>query len=166
MPMAAMLGTLIARIVRRLAPRNNVALANQLGLMSEHGIETLIIDPDSSFPVATRYLLYERGSGGYYAAVAQAQNYMPLGPSSDSPYQAGDFVNIRRLGARKGFELGISYAAIGQDRLVVSAGNGLIADQTTIGAGTWWVVGRAIDGVSAATMETSYIPCFPYSITQ
>ena len=104
MPMAAMLGTLIARIVRRLAPRNNVALANQLGLMSEHGIETLIIDPASSFPVGMRYLLYERGSGVYYAALAQAQNYMPLGPSSDSPYQAGDFVNIRRLGARKGFD--------------------------------------------------------------
>jgi hypothetical protein len=164
--LAVLLGTLAAFTARHTRSRKCIALANQLGLISEHGIQTLIVDPATSFPVANKYLLWQRGSGVYYAALAQSGNHMPLGPSSDSPFQLGDLLNIRRLGCRKGFELGMSYAAIGQDNLLVSAGNGLVADQTTIGAGTWWVVGRAIDAVSAASMEVAYAPCFPYSITQ
>jgi hypothetical protein len=153
----------------RLRPvrRRPIALANMLGLINEHGIESLIVDPTASFPVATRYLLYERGAtGAQYAQLAAGTN-VPLGPSSDSPFQAGDIVNIRRLGVRPGLELGIPGSAITIDHLVVCAkdGSGKILDLTLQGNGTFWVVGRATATVVATDIEVPYAPETPYQIT-
>jgi hypothetical protein len=144
-----------------------VALANAgLGLMDEHGVESLLIDPGASVPVGSRYLLYERGSGAQYCEVAAGVK-PPLGPSSDSPYQSGDAVSIRRLGCRPGLELGIPGGAITIDHLVCcnTDGSGKIVDLTTLGNGTYWVVGRAVQTCAATDVECAYAPCYPYEIT-
>ncbi|HEY3861641.1 MAG TPA: hypothetical protein VGO59_07125 [Verrucomicrobiae bacterium] len=142
-----------------------VALANQLGGVFDHGRETLQIDPSTSLPVAAKYLVYKRGSAQYYAAVADGVN-MPLGISPDAAYQLGDFLDIERLGATFGTVLGYSAGAVTIDDLVYSAANGLAGDLTTAGHGTFWVIGRAVNSVSAASQEITFVPCFPYQVTQ
>jgi hypothetical protein len=142
-----------------------IALANQLGGLFEHGRESLQIDPSTTFPVASKYLIYKRGSSQYYAAIADGTN-MPLGPSPDAAYQAGDFLDVERLGATVGTQLGFSASAVTIDDLVYSAASGLVGDLTTAGHGTFWVVGRAVNTVGAASQEITYIPCFPYQVTQ
>jgi len=142
-----------------------LALANELGGTFEHGRETLQIDPASSLPVAGKYLIYKRGSSQYYAALADGVNY-PLGVSPDAPYQSGDFLAVERFGATMGTLLGFSTGAVTIDDLVYSAANGLVGDLTTAGHGTFWVIGRATKTVGTANLEITYIPCFPYQVTQ
>jgi hypothetical protein len=142
-----------------------IALANQLGGLFDHGRESLQIDPSTTFPVASKYLIYKRGSSQYYAAIADGAN-MPLGPSPDAPYQAGDFLDVERFGATVGTQLGYSTGAVTIDDLVYSAASGLVGDLTTAGHGTFWVIGRAVNTVGAANLEITYIPCFPYQVTQ
>ncbi len=142
-----------------------VALANELGGVFEHGRESLQIDPGSSLPVTSKYLVYKRGSGQYYAAVADGTS-MPLGVSPDAPYQLGDFFDIERFGATVGMQLGVSVGSVTIDNLVYSAPNGYVGDLTTAGHGTFWVIGRATKTVGAGGLDIPFIPCFPYSITQ
>jgi hypothetical protein len=150
---------------RRTAPPGAAALANQLGGLFEHGRETLQIDPSTNFPVASKYLIYKRGSSQYYAALADGVN-LPLGASPDAPYQAGDFLDVERFGASVGTRLGLSAGAVTIDDLLYSAANGLAGDLTTAGHGTFWIIGRATNTVGAANQEITYIPCFPYQLTQ
>jgi hypothetical protein len=142
-----------------------IALANELGGLFEHARETLEIDPSTTFPVASKYLIYKRGSSQYYAAIADGVS-LPLGASQDAPYQAGDFLDVERLGGTVGTQLGFSLGAATIDDLVYSAAGGLVGDLTTAGHGTFWVIGRATKTVSAASLEITYIPCFPYQVTQ
>jgi hypothetical protein len=162
--LAALLGTVAATFDRLIHPQC-IALPNELALMNEHGIETLMIQAGTS-PVSGRYLLYKRGAGGQgYCDICTATDF-PLGPSSDSPYQDGDFVNVRRLGVRPGFELGIPLAAITVDHLVVPAAAGKVQDITAVVAnGTYWVVGRCLKTVAAGAIEVAYAPCVPYAVT-
>lgn len=148
-----------------LRPRGATALANELGGLAEHGRETLQIDPASSLPVPNKYLIYKRGSSQYYAAVADGVN-LPLGVSPDAPYQGGDFLDVERLGATRGTQLGLAAGAVTIDDLVYSAANGLVGDLATAGHGTYWIVGRATKTVGAGNAEVTYIPCFPYQLTQ
>ena len=165
---AALLGTLAAsfeRPCRRDTGAPRFALANELGLMNDSGIETLQIDPAATLPIGSRYLVYERGSAYNYGRIAGGVN-VPLGVSSDSPYAVGDLFNVRRLGAKKGFELGIPAGAITQDHLVAvdPAGTGKVVDLTTQGNGTYWVVGRCVKSVAATDIEVSYVPDIPYQV--
>src|SRR5580693_4775076 len=98
------------------APRGAVALPNQLGGLFERGRETLQIDPSTTFPVASKYLIYKRGSSPYYASLADGIN-LPLGLSEDAPYQAGDFLDVQRFGATVGTQLGVSTGAVTIDDL-------------------------------------------------
>ena len=142
-----------------------VALANQLGGIFEHGKETFQIDPSTTLPVASKWLIYKRGSSQYYAAIADGVN-MPLGVSEDAPYQLIDFLAVERFGATIGTQLGFSAGAVTIDHLVYSAANGLVGDLTTAGSGTFWVIGRAASTVGAASQEIPFVPCFPYQATQ
>lgn len=154
-------------------PRNAVALPNTLGLMNNHGIESLLVDPASaSLPFPGRYLLIQRGASGYQYGDLCAGGLggpLPLGPSSDSPYGVGDVLNVRRLGARPGLEMGIGVAGktVTIDKLLVSAAGGCVQDVTTLTAnGTYWVVGRAAASLTTtgSLMEVSYVPCEPFQI--
>ena len=148
-----------------------IALANALGLINEHGIESLLIDPASAnLPFTGRFLLIQRGASGYQygdLCAGGAGGSLPLGISSDSPYAVGDVLNVRRLGARPGLEIGIASGAITIDHLVYSAASGKIADLTLAGNGTYWVVGRAAGTVAAnnSTMECPFVPDLPYQVT-
>jgi len=136
----AQLATLGARLARLRAPRSAsraaVPLPNALGLLNDHGIESLVVDPAStSLPFPNRYLL-----------------------------------NVRRLGARPGLEMGIGVpaTAITIDKLLVSAAAGCVQDVSTLGAnnGTYWVVGRAAASLAptGSLMEVPYVPCEPWQI--
>ena len=142
-----------------------IALANQLGGTFEHGSESFQVDPSTTLPVASKYLIYKRGSNQYCAAIADGVN-LPLGPSVDAPYQLSDLLAIDRLGATAGTMQGFSAGAITIDHLVYSAASGLVGDLTTAGHGTFWVIGRANNTVGAASMEITFVPCFPYQVTQ
>jgi hypothetical protein len=169
--LALMLGTLCDLGERLFKAGRPVALANSLGLLNEHGIESLLIDPAStSLPFTNRYLLIQRGASGYQygdLCAGGASGALPLGITSDAAYAVNDVLNVRRLGARPGLEIGIAAAAITIDHLVYSAAGGKIADLTLAGNGTYWVVGRAAATVAAnnSTMECPFVPDVPYQVT-
>lgn len=157
-----------------LAPgRRAVPLANSLGLMNEHGIETLLLDPASAYNVSNpwpgRYLLVQRGASGYqYGDLAQGVS-LPLGPSSDAPINPADPFNVRRLGARPGLELGVAVAGttVTIDKLLIAAAGGRVQDISTVTVnGTYWVVGRAAGSITAnnSTGEVPYVPFDPYQV--
>lgn len=162
-------GRLAAFCDRLLTPALAVALPNDLGAMFQNGIETLLIEPASTYlPVSHRHLLYKRGAtGAGYCDVCGVSD-LPLGVSNDSPYAAGDYLNIRRFGAKKGIEIAIAAGAITVDALVCTAADGKVQQLSTAGSGTFYVVGRAVVTLAATdpTMEIAFIPCFPYSVTQ
>ncbi|MDE2099105.1 MAG: hypothetical protein KGL39_17760 [Patescibacteria group bacterium] len=163
---AVMLGTLAAGWDR--LTKSPLALPNELGTFNEHGIESQIIDPASAnLPVSSRYLLYTRGATGTgYVDLCGAAT-LPLGASSDSPYQIGDIVNIRRLGARPGLELGIPATAFTVDDLVLTAANGKIQTFNAVANGTYYIVGRCAKTVpnTGDNIEVPYVPCTPIKIT-
>lgn len=171
---ALLLGTLLAKFDRLFAPKNAVALPNALGLINEHGIESLLLDPASSYATGNwpgRYYLVQRGASGYqYGDLATGGSNLaaaPIGVTPDAPYAAGDVIAVRRLGARPGYEIGIAAAAITIDHLLVSTSGGKVSDVATVANGTYWVVGRAASTVAASssTMEVAYVPDVPYLIT-
>ena len=172
--LATLPGTLLAFFERLRTRKSAVPLPNALGLINDNGIESLLVDPASSnLPFAGRYLLIKRGASGYqYGDLCNggAGGPMPLGPSSDSPYQVGDILSVRRLGNRKGLEIGIGVAGqtVTIDKLLVSAAGGCVQDITTLGSnnGTYWVVGRAAASLTTtgSLMEVPYAPCVPYQI--
>ncbi len=145
-------------------PKGAVALANELGGLFDHARETLQVDPTVTFPVASKYLVYERGSSLYYAKPTAGVN-MPLGTSPDAPYQIGDFLDVERFGASAGTQLGYSAGAITIDHLVGSAAGGLVQDVTSAANGTYWVIGRAIKTVTVANQEISFLTCPPHQVT-
>ena len=90
--------------------------------------------------------MIKRGaSGAQYGDLCNggAGGPLPLGASSDSPYQVGDILNVRRLGNRKGLEIGIGVAGqtVTIDKLLVSAAGGCVQDVTTLGAKQRYVLG-------------------------
>ena len=146
-----------------------VVLPNELAVITKEGRESLMIDPTSTFPVASKWLLYRRGSQYNYGIVSNGVA-LPLGPSPDAPYQANDWLPIFRLGLFPGstFGMATATAAITQDDLVYDAGAttaGCIADLTLAANGTYWVVGRCLKTVPAGGLEVAYAPCEPFKVT-
>jgi len=122
--------------------------------------------------VPARFLLYQRGASGYqYGDVCAGGpgGALPLGVSSDSPYNPNDPFNVRRLGARPGLELGLCVAGstVTIDKLLVSAAGGRVQDVSTLTVnGTYWVVGRAAGSVAvnSSTGEVPYVPFDPFQV--
>jgi hypothetical protein len=141
-----------------------VALANELGGLFDHGRETLQIDPAVTFPITSKYLIYERGSSQYYAKPTSGVN-LPLGISPDAPYMVGDFLDVERFGATRGTQLGYSAGAVTIDHLVGSAAGGYVQDVTSAANGTYWVIGRATKTVPGANLEITFVPCAPKQVT-
>jgi len=140
----------------------HVALSNELALMGGPQ-QSLTVDPTETFPVPTRWLLYQRGSTQNYAKLCTAAT-LPLGPSPDAPYAAGDIFSIYRLGQVKHFLIGIANTAITYDDLVLTAAAGKVQAFTGCADATYWVVGRCLKTVAAGA-EVAYAPCDPYKIT-
>src|ERR1035441_10071930 len=159
--LAALLGT-VAATWDRLTARG-VALPNELALMNEHGVETLIIQAGTA-PVSSRYLVYKRGAGGANYCDLCGATDLPLGISSDSPYQDGDFANIRRLGAKHGLEIGIASGACTIDHLVVPGALGTVRDLSLATTGAVYVIGR-FNKTVATGAEVPFVPCTPFCVT-
>ena len=147
-----------------------IALANALGLFGAKA-ETLLLDPASSYnsgnPWPGRNLLVQRGATGSQYGDLSAGTNRPLGVTLDAPFNASDPFEVEILGAQKGLFIGIGTGAITIDHLLVSAAAGKVTDITTLGNGTYWVVGKAAATITAtnSTMEISYVPCLPYQLT-
>jgi len=165
-----LLGTLFATIDRLFRPASAVPLANALGLWGAKA-ETLLLDPASAYNSGNvwpgRNLLVQRGATGYQYGDLSGGVNRPLGVTLDAPYSASDPFEIHILGAHPGLFIGIATGAVTIDHLLVSAAAGKVADITTLGNGTYWVVGKAQATIAAnnSTMEISYTPCLPYQIT-
>jgi len=147
-----------------------IALANALGLWGAKA-ETLLLDPNSTYnsgnPWPGRNLLVQRGATGYQYGDLSAGVNRPLGVTLDAPYNAGDPFEVIILGGHPGLFLGIATGAVTIDHLLVAAAGGKVTDITTLGNGTYWVVGKAAATITAtnSTMEISYVPTLPYQIT-
>ncbi|MGA3268869.1 MAG: hypothetical protein ABSE16_18870 [Verrucomicrobiota bacterium] len=169
---ALMLGTLFAFWDRLTAPRGSVALANALGLFGAKA-ETLYLDPNSTYnsgnPWPGRNLLVQRGASGYQYGDLSAGTNRPLGMTLDAPFNSSDPFEVQILGAHPGLFLGVGVAAqaVTIDHLVVAAAGGRIQDITTLGNGTYWVVGKATATIAANADlgEVPYVPCLPYQVT-
>lgn len=155
---------------RRALAHGQMALANALSLWGAKS-ETLLLDPASSYnsgnPWPGRNLLVQRGASGYqYGDLGTAAN-RPLGVTLDSPYNSGDPFMVLILGAHTGLFVGVATGAVTIDHLLVAAAGGKVTDITTLGNGTYWVVGKAAATITAtnSTMEISYVPCLPYQVT-
>lgn len=176
--MALLLGTLCAffdrqyKQLRGTSRPRPVALANAMGLFHAQ-TETLLLDPASSYNSGNvwpgRNLLVQRGATGYQYGDLSAGVNRPLGMTLDAPYAASDPFSVLILGAHAGLFLGVgvSTQAVTIDHLVVAAAAGKIQDITTLGNGTYWVVGKAAAtiAVGADLGEVPYVPCLPYQIT-
>ena len=53
-----------------------------------------------------------------------------------------------------------------KDRIEIKKDGSVVGDLTTAGHGTFWVIGRATTTVGAANYEITFVPCFPYQVTQ
>lgn len=164
-------------ITRRRARRQIVALANELGGIDPHGVESFTVDPTSTLPAtggvgsSGRQLGYMRGSALNYVKLwdgGSGKTSFPLGISQDAPYQAGDRLAIRRLSAITGTEVGVSAGAITVDDWVYAAANGQIGSCAVGNPGTVWVIGKATKTVSGANLEITFAPMMPtlFTVTQ
>lgn len=168
----------LASIARKFRHRKRpIALANAggpaLGLMSPDGRKTFLLDSGVSLPVAARWLLYELKTDANHVTTALGVN-RPIGPSPDSPSGtisgAALELSVYINGVVPRTVLGIAHSAItAGDTLVAStvggASAGQIDDLTTLGAGTYWIVGYALETVAAGA-EFAYAPCFPFKVNQ
>ncbi len=146
-------------------PVGSVQFANVGEGVHEHGIKSYI--PDAA--TASRYYLYQVGSTADNVAVAAGTNE-PLGPSDDLADSAAlDLaIGIKLLGAYKGTTRMISDGTVTNGaRVCASKAN---PGQITVpggGAGTFWVVGKAIvptDANIAAGDPVEVIPFQPVQV--
>ena len=167
---AVVLGTLIAKYDRLTKKSERVALANALGLFGMK-TETLLLDPASTYnsgnPWPGRNLLVQRGASGYQYGDLSAGVNRPLGVTLDAPYSASEPFPVRILGGKEGLFIGVATGAVTIDHLVVAGAAGKITDITTLGNGTYWVVGKAAATVAANADlgEVPYVPVLPYQVT-
>lgn len=146
------------------APRGGVLFANIAEGTHEHGVKSYIPDAGAT----SRYLFYEIGSTADNCRIAAGVNE-PLGVSEDQA-DANNLdlpIAIKLLNASKGTQRAISDGTVtnGTRICVLKDGTGR-ATCPAGGAGTFWMVGRAIipsDAVVVAGDPFEFIPYQPVS---
>lgn len=108
--------------------------------------------------IATRYLLGKIGTDIGHVAVAGAAD-IPYGVITDEAGAAEDPVNVFLLGAGKGTTKMIASAAITAGALLEPAASGKVATKGG-GAGSHYVVGRALDAAAADGDVIEVVPLF------
>lgn len=130
--------------------RRLLALANIAEGTHADGNITLKADA----AMAVRHLLVKEGSDINHVAVCTAQTDRPIGVVNDEADAAEDFVNVQLFGAVKGTILMVAGAAItaGDEVTASSDGDydGYVTTAPTSGAGTYYIVGRAMNAATAA----------------
>jgi hypothetical protein len=106
------------------------------------------ITKETDAVLAERYVLAKIGSTAARVAVCGAAD-IPIGVITDEAAAIGDLVNVALFGSARSTLRMVASAAIAQGALVEPAANGRVATKG-VGAGTHWVVGRALDAAAAA----------------
>ena len=127
---------------RLFRPRTTFEFANIGEGRHENGHISYTADADH----AERYSLVKRGTAATSTAICGAAD-IPIGVSFDQPL-AGELHRVT-LWSGPGTRLMVASAAIAQDALLEPAANGRVATAGT-GAGTHWIVGRALTAATAA----------------
>ncbi len=124
---------------------------------------------DASF--TQRYLLAKAGSDASHIAICTASD-IPIGVVPDmTPVvdQANSDLSyplpVNFLGLNEDTERMIASGAISVGATVIPAAGGLIRALPASGAGTVYVVGRAVSAATASGDQVEIIPCFPYAVT-
>ena len=139
-----------------LAKRNSglTFLANIAEGTHKHAVTRL-----ADAAISARNLLVKIGSDAAHVALAGTSD-IPLGVATDEPAAAEDATNVELLGAGDRTLLGVASAAIAAGDLVVPAANGKLRTLPT-GAGTYYIVGRALGAASADGDTVEFVPAFP-----
>ena len=165
------------RYQRWLAGPGCFALGNELAGELATGIDSRQVDSGQSVPIsnsyigAGKYLLWQVGANSTAAVrtaqlcaggVAATKANRPIGLSTDNPYQAGDIINLKLLGAVPGTLVGISAGAITDGDLLIAGPNGTVQTAAAPTAtASYWYIGIATKTVTGAGQEISFIPEAP-----
>ena len=109
--------------------------------------------------ITTRYLLAKIGSDIDHVDLAGTAD-IPLGVITDESAAAEDLVNVSLFGSGQSTQKMIASAAITAGDLVVSAASGKIRTLPG-GAGTYYIIGRALNAASADGDVVEVTPSFP-----
>lgn len=150
---AALAAGFIQDLRIRFAPR--LALANEITASTHMG--PITYQADTAF--TSRYLMAKIGSDAYHVALAGIGD-IPIGVINDEAAAAGDQVAINLLDVGPGTMIGVASAAIAAGDMLVIAANGQLRT-LPVTAGTYYIVGRALWGASAANERLEFIPNFP-----
>lgn len=138
-------------------PQGEYLLANFNS--SEHPHGQVTYTADNAFTVSgtlTRFLMAKFGTDSAHIDLCGAADE-PLGICSDAP-AAGDVVTVEVLGAGSKTKRGIASAAITAGADVYTAAGGELQSEPA-GAGTYWLVGRAISAATGAGDDFEFAPC-------
>lgn len=106
------------------------------------------ITKETDAVLTERYLLAKIGSTAARVAVCGAAD-VPIGVITDEAAAIGDPVNVALLGSARNTLRMVASAAIAQGALVEPAASGRVATKGA-GAGSHYVVGRALDAAANA----------------
>jgi hypothetical protein len=125
----------------------------------EGGLKTFKADA----AITDRYLLGKAGSDSQHIAICGA-NDTPKCIITDEAAAAEDAVACELLGAHAKTSKMVASAAIAVEALLAPAANGQVVTLPA-SAGTYWIVGRALNAAGAAGDEIEVTPCFPHQVT-
>lgn len=111
--------------------------------------------------IALRNVLVKIGSDISHVAVTTAATEIPLGVANDEASAAEENVNVQLLGAKQGTILMVASAPITAGDLLQAAAAGKVATLGTGGAGTYYIVGRALNAAAADGDLVEVAHCVP-----
>jgi hypothetical protein len=98
--------------------------------------------------ITERFLLAKIGSTAARVDICGAAD-TPIGVINDEAAAIGDNINVKLLGSSRTTLRMVASAAIAQGALIEPAASGRVQTKG-VGAGTHWVVGRALDAAANA----------------
>jgi hypothetical protein len=156
---------LVAALRFRIRTRGSQLLANNAVLVNIfHKGRTTGLASSAAF--TQRYLLCKYAGDGLVDVCGASDTpygVVPdMNPTTDTDLSYPLPVNL--LGLNEDSERMIASAAITAQSLVVPAAGGQIQALPS-GAGTYWVVGRAVTAAINSGDQVNVIPCFPFQVT-
>jgi hypothetical protein len=106
------------------------------------------ITKQTDVAITERFLLAKIGSTAARVDICTAAD-IPIGVIADESAAIGDSVNVKLLGSSRTTLRMVASGAIAQGALIEPAAAGRVQTKG-VGAGTHWVVGRALDAAAAA----------------
>jgi hypothetical protein len=147
----------LIEMVRRIAVRNRVICCNIAeGVHGDGCIAKL-----SDAAMTLRNVLVKIGSDIGHVAVTTAGTEIPLGVVNDEASAAEENINVQLLGSKAGTVLMVASAPVTAGDLLQAAASGKVATLGTGGAGTYYIVGRALNAAAADGDLIEVAHCVP-----